>query len=339
MYGSPYRSPFSVKGSPGLSPSFERREYSPSRRSLASPSASYRPSSFTYSEEFVGQLERNHERALKSVYDKLSAQEAEHETNTENLRRQLMELRRQIEAADDQHEREITNINQEANLRRENLIKEKDSVVLNLRNQIQEAKVSLSQQKTRSQEDQASVTEEIAKYRSSNNELREKIRVLTKEIDYYHQEFQGTEQEIGRIEKLKRETVRDHEAEVSAIRRHHQTRMADLEDLILRKDSEIKHLENEVFALKTEVADKQENHSKDVEHFEQVLNSTLKMTEMQERDLQRITTAREETFKHRNVLINEKDKLTKEIRQLSKENQDLLEKIANLERLVYGRKL
>mmetsp|Transcript_1878 Transcript_1878/g.4044 ORF Transcript_1878/g.4044 Transcript_1878/m.4044 type:complete len:370 (+) Transcript_1878:7550-8659(+) len=311
--------------------------------SIASPRVSSRLTTRTadtygYSSDFVNQLEKQHDSAMSTLYDKVRIQEDNHARVTESLHKQIAALREQVEISGQAHYKEVRRLKEDFETKLLEAIREKDSTEHNLRSRLQELSQALEGERSKASHykheliaTKGSSTDEITKLQ---NQLRS-LQAESERAKKLH--FDSAKRDHETIERERQAARTEKETLIEEFKRQYDAQVTELKLRLESKDALLINLEQELNDARRQLSSRSESSARDLVTLQETLRSTRKVLEIQEQDLERLKRDREESRKESKLMSKEGAVLEHELALTRRENQELKGQNKRMQKIVYGR--
>ena len=270
--------------------------------------------------QFITNLEESHDRILKALRNQIASLKQQHEYNTTVNGQEIQRVKEEYDSKIRLAERDRANV----------ITSAKD-------------KLETTQKAYLNQNEQLSETRHLSSIMSIQHDenikaLNNQTRDLTSQVEQYKQKLtQISQLEIPKIEREKKDLIKDHERTMSSFKIDHEKNIIELENKVDLKELQIEKLEYEIADIRRKLVSKFQEGDRYVQQLQEKLISSQRNLDIYKQDAKRLANIQQDVVNERKILKNESALLKHEYSRIRKENRRFKKDCSQLGGLVYGK--
>lgn len=315
-----------------------KKELRSSPREELMSARSKQADSDAYAADYLTELERKHEYEIVSLRNKLKAQEDHHESQVDQLKRQITKTREMINNRSQDKSNEAEKLRKECQKRLEVMRSQNTHEVEELTFTLQELKKRAEQESQIMQAKKKEINSAKLNQDEEINKLQDKKLDLTRELDFLKEKIADIHKnEIGRLQDTYQKLKEKHAKEIERIKLNKDAEEKEIDKKLDAKERMLQNLEYEVSHLRREFELRKQETDNDLKGLKESLLESQRRLESHEHEVSRILPARDAAKRETNVLTKSINRLEIDIAKEMNKNKKYRERIARLEKLVYSK--
>ncbi|CAI2368288.1 unnamed protein product [Moneuplotes crassus] len=293
-----------------------------------------------YSKEYVDELQKFYQKERETLKQRIDRIYKENDDSKLRLLDQIEDLKKQAHEHKLKHKEEIIHVNTQQSDKLTRIMRDKDSLLADAKNQIYELKSEVSQLTVK-------YTDLNEEYKREKFELQTQIDNLSQQLNNQLEIFDSTRSDYEyrikssreRYELEKVELKKEYEQLINNIRSEHSGSHQELTNVIRVKNKEIDLLRKEMTEIKLSYNTRITEMTSENSDLLTSLKSSQKLADMQMRENKKLIDRKSAAKRETKILQKEITLLEQEHRRVVDKNQDLKERVDKLDKLVYGAKM
>ncbi|CAI2368178.1 unnamed protein product [Moneuplotes crassus] len=293
-----------------------------------------------YSKEYVDELQSFYQNERESLKLRIDRIYKENDDSKIKLLDQINYLNAQLEENSEKHKTEMIKLNEEKSNKLARIIREKDTLLTESKDQIYELKNELSKMTLK-------YTDLNEDFKRVKFDLQSQVDNLTQQLNNQVEIFDCTKGDYEyrinssreRFDLDRDQLKKEYEKLISSMRSEHKAAQEDLSKVIQAKKKEISCLRKDMGDLKlsfnTRINDLEASNYDLVES----LKSSQKIADMQMAENKKLISRKISAQKEVKMAKKEMEVMREEYLKAIKENRELEGRISKLDKLVYGANL
>lgn len=291
-----------------------------------------------FSVDYINQLETKSEAQISNYKHRLKELEHSHEAQVDFLRNQIAKYRDQIDMEQTAHLKDLERLKirlEEKVLARKS---EKQSLIESYYEDLTQLKNKLQKENQNYNSANQSFLLMKAEQEAEVENLNSCLETLLQKLNHLKEQSETiSKNQIQTLEAQLESLKSNYSLETSQLKKEHQQQKTNIENKLQGKETLIDNLEYEVTQLRKCLTKKQREGDQKLNYLKQSLSESQVHLKSHEEQVNQIVWAREGTLQEAATLSQETKRLETKLEKQRKFNCRLKDKIAKLEKLVYGK--